>query len=231
MAEALLDVAPGVGAAGAGRELARRQGRRDGDHAHPRRLDLGPPRRAVGSDRGAVIVELLGRGHPVAEAQAHHLRRIGDRAAANRDDQIGAGLARRVGRGDDIAARGMRADLRANAGKAVAEHLPQPVDIIGLTSQGAARQHKDGARVEPVDLLRQRLGVGLPEDDAFHCRKPVGSAEHRIPPIFTAAADPVSAMTALPVDSAATPLPVAPNRGAGLPCATVSPITRPRPEP
>ena len=178
MAEALLEVTPGVGAAGPGGELAGRQGGRDRDHAHPRRLDRRSPQSAIGGDRGAEVVELLGGGDAVAEAEPDHLGRVGDRAAAQGDDQIGAGLARHIGCGDDIAARRMRADPGEEPGKAVAERLPQPLDEAALPRQGAARQHKDGAGVEPVDLLRQRLGEGRAEDHILHLRKAVGAGQH-----------------------------------------------------
>ena len=132
MAEALLDVLPGVGAAGASRELAGGQGGRDRDHPHSGRLDRGTRARAVGRDAGAEIVELFGCRDAVAEAEADHLRRVGDRAAAQGDDQIGAGLVRHIGRGDDIGARRVRGDLGADPGKTISQRLPQPLDEIGL---------------------------------------------------------------------------------------------------
>ena len=182
MAEALLEVARRVGAAGAGGELARRQSRRDRDHAHAGRLDRRALRRAVGSDPGAEGVELLRLGDAVAEAEADHLGRVGDRAAAQGDDQVGAGLARRVRRRDDIGARRMRANLGADPGKAVAQHLPQPLDEIGLARERAARHHKDRTGIEAVDLMRQRFGIGGAEDNAFHVREAIGAAQHWLSP-------------------------------------------------
>ena len=146
------------------------------------RLDRGPLGRAVGGDARPEIVELFGRRDIIAEAQPDHLCRIGHRAAAQGDDQIGTCLARHIGGSDDIVARRMRADLGAEAGKAVAEHLPQPLDEIGLARQGAARQDEDGAGVEPVDLLRQRFDIRLAENDAFHLRKAIDAAQHRRTP-------------------------------------------------
>jgi hypothetical protein len=78
----------------------------------------------------------------------------------------------------------MRTNLGAEPGKAVAKHLPQPLDEIGLARQGAARQDENRASVEPVDLLRQRFGKGFAEHDAFHLRKAIGAAQHRYTPIL-----------------------------------------------
>jgi hypothetical protein len=176
MTEALLDMPRGVGAAGAGRKFARRQGCRDRDHTYPGRLNRRALGAAVRGDLGAVSIELLRCRDAIAEAQADHLRRIGDRATAQGDDQIGASLARPVGCGHDVGARRMRADRSAQAGKAVAKHLLQPLDEIGLARERAACQHEYSARVEAVDLLRQRVGEGSPEDDAFHQGETINAA-------------------------------------------------------
>ena len=90
-------------------------------------FDLRAHELAVGADAGAVVVELRRIGHVVAEAEGDHLRRVGHRAAAQRDEQVGAGGARRVRRLDDIDARRMRADPGKHPGEPVAErvaHLP-----------------------------------------------------------------------------------------------------------
>ena len=145
----------------------------------PGGLDLRALGRAVSRDPGAEIIELFGRADRVAETQPDHLRRIGDRAAADRDDQIGAGLARHIGRGDDIGARGVRADLGAGPGKAVAEHPPQTVRHRSVSrAKVPLAMHKNRAGVEPVDLLRQRLGKRCAENDILHLRKAVDAAQH-----------------------------------------------------
>src|SRR5215469_12153165 len=77
----------------------------------------------------------------------------------------------------------MRADLGMKAGEAVAEHLPQPLDEIGLARQRAACENKYRARVEAIDLLRQCLGKGFPENDALDRRKAVDAAQHVAPPL------------------------------------------------
>ena len=70
----------------------------------------------------------------------------------------------------------MRADLRAEPSKAVPEHLPQPLDEIGLARERSARQDEDGTRVEPGHLLCNRFSIGLSEDDAFHQREAISTA-------------------------------------------------------
>ena len=72
----------------------------------------------------------------------------------------------------------MRADLGAEAGEAVTEHLPQPLDEIGLARQGTARQHKNCARLKPLDLAGQRLDIGPAKNHALHQRKAIGAAQH-----------------------------------------------------
>ena len=181
MAEAFLDVPSDIRATGVGRELACGQGRRDRNHARSRRVDCGTSRRAVSRNDRSVRVELLRCGDAVPEAQSDHLRRVGDRPATQRHQQIGAGLARRIRRRDDIGARSMRADPGAEPGKAIAKHLPQSLDEVGLTRQSAARENEDRARIEAIDLLRQRFGIGFAEDDASHRRKAVNSAQHHRP--------------------------------------------------
>ena len=84
---------------------------------------------AVGADPGAIIVELRRVGDVVAEAERDHLRRVGDRAAAQGDEEVGSGGAGGFGRRDDIAARGVRADPGEDASEPVAEraaHLARP---------------------------------------------------------------------------------------------------------
>src|SRR5256885_15586514 len=76
----------------------------------------------------------------------------------------------------------MRADLGAEPGKAVAEHVSQPLDEASLSGERAARQDEDGASLEPVHLLRQRFGKGSAEHDAFHLRKAIDAAQHRRTP-------------------------------------------------
>ena len=62
-------------------------------------------------------------GNPVAETEADHLCRVGNRSAAESDDQVCARFARRIRRGDDIGPGRMGADLGTDAGEAVAKHL------------------------------------------------------------------------------------------------------------
>jgi len=72
----------------------------------------------------------------------------------------------------------MSADLRTHAGEAVAEHRAEPADGVGLAGERAAREDEHRLRLDAVDLLRQPLDKGFPEDDALHRRKPIDLTQH-----------------------------------------------------
>ena len=91
VAEQLLHLGPFVRDAGDGAELAGRQRGRHGDLPHPRRL---------AGRRATCRRALAGRRRPsprpsdaVGQAELHRLGGVGDGAAADGDDQVGAGLA------------------------------------------------------------------------------------------------------------------------------------------
>ena len=93
MAQHLLDLGALVGDAGDGAELAAGNRGRHADLAHRRRVDV--RRDALA---GADPVDVLDAADIVGKADLHRLGAVGDRAAADRDDEVGvggAGLLRR----------------------------------------------------------------------------------------------------------------------------------------
>src|SRR5438132_12690101 len=72
----------------------------------------------------------------------------------------------------------MRANFPTDTGHPVSQDLTKPVDAIGGSGKSAAGEHENRASVEPIDLLRQHLGKGCAEDDAFHLREAIDTAQH-----------------------------------------------------
>ena len=174
-------------------ELAARQRRRHADHPHVRRIEHRRDHRAVGLDAGAEGVEALDCRDIVLEEDRDDLARVGDRAAADRDDQVGTRRARRIGRRQHVAARRVRLDAVVSRGMTVAERRLDPPDLVGLAIERHAGQDEHAPRVEALGLRRERrrrrlaqrhpLGRGqndrrssdhakLPNDRP-HCRVPL----------------------------------------------------------
>ena len=90
MAEQLLDPVPLVRDPGNRAELAGRQRRRNRDLRHGRRLHTGRrAQRAIRSLDRPEGVDRLGAAYLIGETELHRLGAVGDRAAANRRNQIG----------------------------------------------------------------------------------------------------------------------------------------------
>ena len=178
MREAFLDVPHRVGASGKGGELAGRERRRNGDKARARRRGRGSPCAAVGRDRRPIGIEAGRLGDRIAEAEPDHLGRVGDRATADRHDQIRARVARGVRGRDHVGARRVRADLARHPGAAIAQHRANALDHVGVARERAARQHIDRARLEPIDLAAEHVGKGLPVDHPIHLRITIDTALH-----------------------------------------------------
>ena len=175
---ALLHLAHGVGAAGERIVLPRRQRGGDVDGAQRGWFAVRALGAAVGRDAGGESVELRGVGHVVAQAQRDHLRRVGDRAAADRHQQVGVLRPRLVGGGDHVGARGMRADAGAEPGHAVAERGADLVHRVGLPRERAAGQHIHRLCADVLHLLRQRGGEGFAVDNSLHLGEAPGAFGH-----------------------------------------------------
>jgi hypothetical protein len=60
--------------------------------------------------------------------------------------------------------------------------LTKPVDGIGGSGESAACEDEDRLSVESIDLLRQRFSEGFAENDAFHLREAIDTAQHALSP-------------------------------------------------
>ena len=108
---------------------------------------------------GAQRIHRLGRAHIVGEAKLHRLGTVGDRAAADGDDQIGLRLAR-LFRGGDYRRRGVCGGIRSNT---PTQRLPSARadlgDLVGLAVQRAADHQEHALRA--ARLFSDRLRRGL----------------------------------------------------------------------
>ena len=107
----------------------------------------------------------------VGEAELDRLGAVGDRAAAQGDDQIGLGLARLRGGGDHGRARRVRRHLVEGADAFVAERAPDLLDLVGLAIERAAHHQEHALGAVLLDQLGHRLGGRLAVVDFFHLGK------------------------------------------------------------
>jgi hypothetical protein len=105
------------------------------------------------------------------ETQLYRLGAVGDRAAANRHDQVGPGLARHGGGLDHGMTGRVRRHVIEQVGKPVAECAAHLGNLVGRPVQRAADHQEDPLRVAPSRLLGDRLGGGLAEYHRFHRAK------------------------------------------------------------
>ena len=102
----------------------------------------------------------------VGEAELHRLGAIGDRAAADRDNQVGARLACALGCSDHRVTRRVRRHPVEYAGAAIAESAADFLHLVGLATQGAA-DHQEHA-LSVLRLFGDRLRGGDAEQHLFH---------------------------------------------------------------
>ena len=158
-------------------ELAAGDGGRHADLPHRRCGHLGGD--AVVHADAVDAVDIV---DAVGEAELHGLGAVGDRAAADRDDQVGARLARRVGRGDHRLPRRMRRHGVEQAGAAGTEGMSDPCDFVGLTVQRAGDHQEGSLRSQPVHLRDNGLGRRMAEHDLLDRAVNDTSLVHACPP-------------------------------------------------
>ncbi len=172
-----LDLGLLVGDTRRGREVAAGNRGRHADLAHRRRGEL---RRSAAT--GPDPVDVIGMADIVGEAKLHRLGAVGDRTAADGNNDVGVGGACLVRRGNDGRARRMRRHRIEGAGAARPQHAANVLDFIGFAVQRAA-DHQEGAfHAQPVQLLDNRLGCRPPEHDLIHRAEYDTTFMHGCPP-------------------------------------------------
>src|SRR5262249_53847046 len=104
----------------------------------------------------------------VLHAHQHDLRRINHRAAADRDHQIGPGVAGLLRGLHHHLARRMLRDAVEGRGVAIAERFSDLLDLVGRGVQRPADNQGDALPAEPFALLAHRLSGLLAIDPGFH---------------------------------------------------------------
>ena len=163
MAHHFLDLAALLGDAGDRAELAAGNRGRHADLAHGRRIHW--RRDAPGRPDP---VDVVGGANVIGKAKLHRLGAVRDRAAADRDDEVGAGAARLLGGGNDGRARRVRRHRIEGADAAGPERFPDLVDLVGGPVERAADHQEGAVRAQAVHLAYDRLGGGAAEHDLVH---------------------------------------------------------------
>jgi hypothetical protein len=177
MGQSLLDLGVFVGDPGNGAEFA--AGNRGGyaDLTHRWWIQLRDAT-LVGADP----VDILDAPDVIGEADLHRLGAVGDRAAADRDDEVGAGGAGLLGGCDHGGARRMRRHGIERADATRAQRRLDFRDLVGSAVQCAA-DHQEGADdAEAVDLRHDRLGGGGSENHLVHGAEHDTALVHDCPP-------------------------------------------------
>ena len=81
---------------------------------------------------GADPVDIFDAADIVGEANLHRLGAVGDRAAADGDDEVGVGGAGLIGRGDDALARRVRRHRIEGRDATRPKRLSDFLDLVGL---------------------------------------------------------------------------------------------------
>ena len=177
MAQRFLDLGLLVGDASRGGELAAGNRRRHADLAHRRRGEL---RRSAAT--GPDPVDVVRIADIVGEAELHRLGAVGDRTAADGNDEIGI-AARAWSPAAMTAARGVCGGI---ASKVPAQRAPSARRMFSITSVSRLSVpltiRKARVRAQPVQLLDERLGCRPPEHDLIHRAEYDTTFMHGCPP-------------------------------------------------
>jgi hypothetical protein len=104
----------------------------------------------------------------VGKTHLHGLGAVGDRAAADGDDEVGLRGPCRLARLDHGGPRRVRRHAIEAAGAAVAERAPHLADLIRIAIEGAAHHQEDPPRPETLGLRGDRLGRRFAEHHLVH---------------------------------------------------------------
>ena len=113
-------------------------------------------------------VDVLDGADIIGEAKLHGLGAVGDRAAADGDDEVGAGGARLLGGGDHGLARGVRRHRIEGRDAARPERVPDFLDLVGVAVERAADHQEGAVRAQAVHLRHDRVGGRAAEHDLVH---------------------------------------------------------------
>ena len=166
-----------VGDPGAGAEVAAGDRGRRADLAH----DGGIHRRRRALD-GPDLVDAFDGADIVGKAKLDGLGAVGDRAAADGDDQVGVGGAGLLGCGDHRRARRMRRHRVEGGGMARAQSAADFLDFVGLAVEGPADHQEGAGRAHAIHLLDNSFGGGSPEHDLLHGAEYDTPFMHACPP-------------------------------------------------
>ena len=152
-------------------EFAARQCGRYADHR-----DIGPDRDrvyylAIVGDIGPQRLEILDRADVVLDQEADDLGRIGGRATADRDNEIGPDVAGSIGSFEHIGARCMGGDAAVGAGMARTQRFFDFGDFVGLLAKRRRRQQEHLLASHSLCLVQQGVGGGHAHRDALGSRK------------------------------------------------------------
>lgn len=96
-------------------------------------------RAAVAARQRPQAVELRWLVYVVGQSDRHHLRRVRDGSAAERQHQVGGYFAGQPGRRHHVVTRGVRGDGGALGDQVCAKRAPQPLNQVGFAKVPLAR--------------------------------------------------------------------------------------------
>ena len=163
VAHRFLDLAANIGDAGDRAEFAAGDGGGHADLAHRRGLQ-----RWCCALRGADRIDGLDAANIVGETELHRLGAVGDRAAADGDDEIGLRAARLLGGGDDGLARGMRRHRVERCHATRPQTVADLVDLVGASIERAADHQEGPACAQAVHLRGDGVGGRAAENHLVH---------------------------------------------------------------
>ena len=141
-------------------------------------MKLGAFNPTIGMDAGGQSVQVLGGLDRIAHAQRDHFPGIGDRAAAQRQDQVGLRLRGLLGGLDHSEARRVRRHGFEQAHAARAQHRLELLHSACLTRQAGTGQHVNTLGAHGFQLDGEGLCKGAAVDDSLGMGITVNTRTH-----------------------------------------------------